>query len=241
MPVRVPATTTAAISDVMKAVFGIEGVLHFAGDALTFEYRTKGMLGTPSAVTTAPLPLDEIHTAVLKRRVRGSQLLLYPRRLDLLTRVPGTHPDALTFAVEVVHRPDAAVLVEQLRDVLPAADEPVVPFRLPDTHLGLTENRGLLYLENDYLVLEVRSGMSGGLAQHEPQITKVELAALREIQHVRRHRRDRILVYPKKPALLDLMPGVHKEALTLSVHRRHRDGAEQLVYEARRLRRRAAP
>lgn len=93
-----------------------------------------------------------------------------------------------------------------------------LPFQLPDANLGITEIKGVLYLDEAYLVLEVWSGVTGG-AKKKQQVIKVEPGALEEVQFNRGAFRDQLYLRPKKRDLLRAMPGMYKnkEALKLKI------------------------
>ena len=238
--VIVPVSVEASTSEVMRGVFKIEGTLRYARETLTFAYQTSTLGSKTTEAHTVLLRLDEIQGIELKNRIWGSKIVLHPKRLAPLERIPGARGSTITFSVKPAHRAQAEALVAQIQQAFSAtssADLKSIPFQLPDADYGLTEVTGLLYLEEDeFLVFDVQTGLPGGTSK-EQQVIKVELAALAALRLERSAFGDRLYVQPKTSALLEAMPGTHQEELKLKLRRRHRADAEQLVYEARRLKR----
>lgn len=229
----VPVSVDAAISEVVSGTFKIEGQLRLDGDALVFDYRTHGFRAGSGSAATVRLPLDALREAELKRRPRGAAIVVSPRRLEVLERVPGATPDALTFGVAAEDRERAGVLVGRLQRALRQADAPdALPFGLPSIHLGLTEVTGVLYLDDEFLVLEVGTGVSGGTAKTYRTV-KIEPAALADVRLERGLVRDRLLLRPKTAELLAAMPGTHDGTLKLHLSKKHRPTAEHLAHEVR--------
>ena len=233
---RLPVSIEPSVSDVMRGVFEIDGWLRYADGALTFEYPAEDEPSGEAVVNVVALPLGAFRDVALKRRGRGAKVVLYPRRLGVLEQVPGASPEALAFRVEAAYRKRAAALVDHLQRVLAEGGGLGVPFQLPDLQWGWKEVRGVLHLDGELLVFEVGVGLPGG-AERDRQVIKVEPRVLEEVRFERGLLRDRVCVRPKKPDLLAAMPGTYKEALALSVRKRHRADAERLVYEVERLRR----
>lgn len=109
---------------------------------------------------------------------------------------------------------------------------PTIPFQLPDIHYGLTEIKGTVYLDEEFLVLEVQTALFGEFEQ-EYQIIKIEPRALRDIRLERGLFKDRLRLWPKKDTLLNVMPGEHRVELKLKIWNRYRDEAEALVEQVR--------
>ena len=230
---HVPVSVEVSVTDVMHGVLAIEGNLIFEDEALTFNYCTKGFLGQWSAPTVLEIPLDSVREIALKWW--KTRLVIYPSQLGLLQHVPGAHPDALTFRVKARGRKQAAALVEQVQPWLAEPTGRGIPFRLPDAALGLTELRGLLYLEEDLLVFDVGMGLPGGSRKHR-KVVKIEPAALADVQVEKGTRTDRLYVTPKRRDLLEAMPGSYEDHLPLAIHQRHRSQVEQLLEEVQQLR-----
>ena len=108
-----------------------------------------------------------------------------------------------------------------------------IPFRLPDTDAGLTEIKGLLYLDDEFLVLEIETALLGEF-RREQQVVKVEPAALEEVHLEHGVFRDRLRIRPRKRELLRVVPGKHLGELQLKIWKKYREPAERLVEAVRR-------
>ena len=233
----VPVSVEVSVSEVLQGIFEIEGMLSYADPLLTFSYQTKGVRGRSSEIETFELPLETLRAVEFKGWRTGLKMILRPRRLATLAQVPWTSGDAIVFKVKYKHRGQAAALVAQLEQGLAALeidDGERISFQLPDANLGLTEIKGLLYLEDDYLVFEVATGISGG-AKKKRHTIKIELRALKAIRFEPGAFRDHLYIRPKERDLFRAMPGMYrdKDELNLSLRKRDREKAEHLVYEAR--------
>jgi hypothetical protein len=108
-----------------------------------------------------------------------------------------------------------------------------ISFTLPD--VGLREIRGMVYLEEDFLVLKLDQALLG-MIDAEKDIIKIDTNALRDL-HVRRGLfRDRLVIRPKKSQLLDLVPGEHRDAVELRVRRKYRPDLMRLVEKFEEMR-----
>lgn len=230
-----PVTVDLALAEVARGTFSIVGTvsLEEQGEeaALCFTYEERGRRGAPRAQRTLRVPLADVQDATLTAR----RLVVRPRRRDLLEHMPGTDTNAFVFKVDLADRARAQAFVARLRSALPPGRPPSIPFSLAADGFGLTEAKGFLYLEADFLVFDVGTGLPGG-AEKEQRIVKVEPAALAEVRLDRGLLRDTLYVRPKRPDLLEALPGRHAEALKLHVQRRHRAEAEQLVYAVQQRR-----
>ena len=229
----VPASVEVSVSEVLQGIFEIEGVLRYADPLLTFTYQTKGARGPHSDAGTFELSLEALRAVELK----GAKLILRPRRLATLDEMPWTSGEAIVFKVKRKHREQAAALVAELEQGLSEKgldDAGRIPFQLPDANLGFTEIKGLVYLEDDYLVFEVGTGISGG-AKKKRHTIKIELRALHAIRFEPGAFRDHLFVRPKERDLFRAMPGMYrdKDELKLILKKKHRDEAEDLVDAAR--------
>lgn len=83
-----------------------------------------------------------------------------------------------------------------------------VPFDLPD--VGIREISGKLYVEIPYLALKITGGLLGEFDKDE-QVIKIEFDALDEVNLKRGVARDNIILHPKKPELLEVVPGNHND------------------------------
>ncbi len=234
----VPVYIDVSPSEILEGVFEIVGVLRYADDTVTFEYRTRDHQSEPSDVETFHLPLDQVREVELKRRILGAKILVHPRRLSTFEYVPGAPRNEIVFYVKQKHRQQAAALVSHLQRVLSERQghqTSSIPFRLPDTNLGITENKGRLYLDEEFLVFEVSSSLSG-LTNKKQQTVKIEPGALEEIRLDRGLFKDRLLIRPKNRELFRVMPGMYqdKDTLTMTIWKKYRADAEHLVDEVQR-------
>ena len=110
-----------------------------------------------------------------------------------------------------------------------------IPFQLPDLNSGFTEVKGVLYLDDEFLVFRVETALLGEFDK-EHQVIKIEPRALDEIRLEPGIFRDRLCVRPKKRELLTAMPGTYETELVLKIWNRHRARAEHLVADVRRRR-----
>ncbi len=236
----VPVSVEVSPSEILEGVFEIEGVLSYADDTVTFEYRTRDRLSELSDVETLRLPLDQVREVELKRGIPDATILVRPRRLSTFEYVPGASRNEIVFNVKHKHRQQAATLVSHLQRVLSQRrgdQTSSIPFQLPDTNLGLTENKGRLYLDEEFLVFEVSSGLSGGFKKKQQKI-KIEPGALEAIRLDRGVFKDRLIVSPKSRELFRAMPRMYKDkdTLTMTIWKKYRADAEHLVDEVRRRR-----
>ena len=236
--ISVPVSVEVSVSEVLHGIFGIEGVLSYTDETITFAYQKTEFnrlfsRQQKSAEETVELSPDDMREVDLK----GTKIILRPSRLITLDRMPWTSADEIIFKVKRKHRAQAAALVSQLQRVL--AERSVdalrrIPFQLPDANFGLTEIKGLLYLEEAYLVFEVGTGISGG-TKKKRQTIKIEPRALEAIHLDQGLRHDQLIVRPKERDLFRVMPGMYrgKDVLTLKIKKRYSADAEHLVDEVR--------
>lgn len=105
-----------------------------------------------------------------------------------------------------------------------------IPFSLPDLNMGFTEVKGAVYMDEEFLVLDIETSLFGEINTGD-SIIKVEPTALREVRIETRIFRDRLVLVPKKRDLLDAVPGSHKGELQLRIWRKHRPKTHELVFE----------
>ncbi|NND70560.1 MAG: hypothetical protein HKN43_03175 [Rhodothermales bacterium] len=103
-----------------------------------------------------------------------------------------------------------------------------VPFDLPDINGGLTEIKGLIFLDDEFLVIEFETAFLGEFGK-EQKTVKIEPAAISQIHLDQGFIRDIISIRPKKTDLLDAIPGSHLGELRLKVWRNRRPLAARLV------------
>lgn len=95
-----------------------------------------------------------------------------------------------------------------------------VPFSLPE--VGLREVKGFVYLDDEFLVIEVESAVLG-LADRERTTVKVAPSALESVRFTRGLFRDRLRIKPEKVDLLKTIPGDHATEIALRIPRKYRD------------------
>lgn len=111
-----------------------------------------------------------------------------------------------------------------------------VPFTLPD--VGLREVRGMVYVEDGFLILRIQNALMG-LLDTETDVVKIEPSAL-ETLYVRHGLfRDRLVLQPKRKELLDVVPGEHANTIALRVKRKNRLALLRLMAEYEHLRKSA--
>lgn len=229
----VPVTVEVSIAEVVQGIVEIEGLLQLTEEALVLEYQTKNLAFRKSDVKTFKLALDELQDVALKGWIGAAKIIVRVKRLATLEQVPWSNAGEIIFRVQHKDRKKAGALAAHFQRLLLAKqgyDLKSVPFQLPDTDFGLTEVKGLLYLEEEFLVFDIGTGTPGG-AQQSQQVVKIEQRALASIETKRGMMHDQILVHPKKPDLLKVMPGKHEQALKLKIPKKNRLDAEHLVYE----------
>ncbi|NNE34020.1 MAG: hypothetical protein HKN13_02215 [Rhodothermales bacterium] len=108
-----------------------------------------------------------------------------------------------------------------------------IPFEIDEIHGGLSEAKGVLRLEDEFLVFQVQT-ITLGMFKQDPELIKIEIAALEEIRFEKKLVSDRIYIRPKKLQLLDVMPGKHGIEVALKIKRKNRTRALILVDAVRR-------
>ncbi|GAB5518018.1 MAG: hypothetical protein RhofKO_02690 [Rhodothermales bacterium] len=112
-----------------------------------------------------------------------------------------------------------------------------IAFTLPE--VGLREVKGLVYIDEGFLVIQVKNVLLG-LVDEEKDTIKVEPPALVSVHIKRGLIWDRLVIRPKKMDLLDIVPGDHKNTVELRVLRKYRRDLERLVDEYDAVAREAA-
>lgn len=215
----------------MQAIGEINGLLSCERDALIFSYQTKNWLGTSGEEKVVRIAYEDIQDVVYKNNIFLSKLTLRPKRLRVMEEMPGASREKMVFTVKREDRKRADKLVTYIKYKLYEvyADEvDSIPFQLADTSMGLKEHNGLVYLDAEFLVFEVQSGISGG-RKDDQKIIKIEPSALVSLRLEHGMVKDTLYVQPKKETLLSVMPGSYKDTLKLSIAKRYRDAAEALV------------
>ncbi len=107
-----------------------------------------------------------------------------------------------------------------------------IPFTLPD--VGLRELRGMVYIDEGFLVLRLKDALLGILDEEKRRI-EIEPGALEELRVEWRLFKDRLILQPRSTTLLDTIPGEHRVAVELRVWRKYRVDLMQLVEEYKAL------
>lgn len=231
VPASIRVSVDVSVNEVFSGTTEIVGTLSYADEALDFSYHTKNMLGQVSEYHELRIPLDKIQEVVFKKGMVLTKFILRPKRLDIMAEMPGEDREKMTFQVKRADREIAetlAVFLERKLHEIDATDAGSVPFQLPDTNMGFTENSGLLYLEDEFLVFDINSGLQG-IVKGDGQIIKIEVQALAAVRRVHGTMKDALYIRPKKPQLLDVVPGEHETEVKLKVPKAHREALDQLV------------
>ncbi len=105
-----------------------------------------------------------------------------------------------------------------------------IPFHLPELKGGIVEAKGVMYLEDEFLVFEVESAVFGEFDKKK-KLIKIEPRALEDVHYERRLIVDRLYIEPKEGELLEAMPGDFLSEVVLKIWVNHRSDAEALVSE----------
>lgn len=228
----IPVSVDVSFGEVLQGTLEINGALSFVDDAVQFVYQTKSFFKRKAGTQTVRIPLEGIREIEFKGNMFSGKVVILPRRLQLMEDMPGESRDQMIFKLKhKKHHPLAKNLVSYVQYRIfetGNASQASIPFTLGSTDLGLTEHAGLIYLEDEFLVFEIQSGISGG-RKSDRQVIKIETKALRTIEISQGMRTDKLSVYPKKSALLDAVPGDHREKVVLNVPKRYRDQLEKLT------------
>lgn len=112
--------------------------------------------------------------------------------------------------------------------------EDMMPFTLAASGLGLLEHRGKMYLDDEFLVFELKS-LLAGVENKKQQIVKIEPHALASVRLDEGSLCDAICIKPKKADLLTVVPGNHEHELRLEISKQHRMQGEDLVASLRKM------
>ena len=228
----IPVSVDVSFGEVLQGTIEINGALSFVDDAVQFVYQTKSFFKRNAGVQTVRIPLEGIREIEYKGNVFAGKVVILPRRLQLMEDMPGESRDQMIFKMKKKrHHALAKNLVSYVQYRIfeqGNASHTSIPFTLGSTDLGLTEHAGLIYLEDEFLVFEIQSGISGG-SKSDRQVIKIETKALRSVDTTQGIRTDKLSVYPKKSALLDAVPGNHSEKVVLNIPKRYRDQLEKLT------------
>ena len=223
--IEFPATVEVSANEVFSGIVEISGTASYEDGVLTFRWQSKGIMGGWTEQPPIELLLSDIRAAWVKRS--GGILIVQVQRLALIDLIPGDSNDALVLRVKRDARERARAMAEVIqRDLDHEAVLRGIPFRLPDT--GFKEIRGLVTVEEGFLVFDVQTSI-GGEFWKEQELIKIELAALEEVRFEPGKMNDHLHVRPRTRALLDAMPGNYKYDLRLRIKKRYRDDAWELM------------
>ena len=107
-----------------------------------------------------------------------------------------------------------------------------IAFTLPDN--GLREIEGLVWIEDGFLMIEVKNKLLG-LIDEDTNLIKIEPGALGDVYIKRRPFKDRMVLVPRKRELLDAMPGKHVNEVSLKIWNRRRSQVLEMVAELRAM------
>ena len=91
-----------------------------------------------------------------------------------------------------------------------------IPFTLPDD--GLRELKGLVYIDEGFLIVKVESSLFG-LLDKQKETVKIEAGALEDLRIKRGPFKDRLVIRPLGVELLDAIPGNHIDEVILRVNK----------------------
>lgn len=227
----IPVSVEVSAAEVLKGILEINGILSFQDEAIEFAYRTKSLMLQGGSVQTIHIPLEKLQEIEYRSGVVSTKIKLYPRSLDVMEAMPGANSDKMIFQVKREGRLDAEAFAAVLKNRLYVSGETAmesIPFQLPDTNMGMTENTGLVYLDDEFLVFDLQRGLSG-VTKSETRTIKIEPAALAGVRFNRGTLKDALYFRPKKRELLDAMPGDHEVEVKLRIAKRHRRASERLA------------
>ena len=234
----VPFSIDASVSDILNGILEIDGLLTYEGDELILEYRTglmpgKSSFGTP--LQTCRIRLEDVQDIEYREKVFSTRITLTPRRLAVIDDLPGDHSTEITLKIKKKYRRRAAALASDIQlDFARNRHDSVrsIPFLMPTASKDFAEIGGLLYTEDEFLVFEIQSGISGG-SRKKDQIVKIEKKAIRFIDLSKAVLKDILSVQPKRQQLLDVLPGDHVDAVRLKINNTYRSEVERLIADVR--------
>ncbi|HMB91541.1 MAG TPA: hypothetical protein VKP65_11885 [Rhodothermales bacterium] len=96
-------------------LYEASGLLKYRDQALVLEYRTSGIDLVKSDVSVATIPLHEVRSVDLKKRLFSTQIIIGVNSLSVLDDMPGGEGHALTLKVPWKERKHASSFVAFLR------------------------------------------------------------------------------------------------------------------------------
>jgi len=103
-----------------------------------------------------------------------------------------------------------------------------IPFTISDSHGHVVS--GLLFLEDPYVVFEVRV-QKWGLFKQPVEEVKAEFGVIDSLRFEPGLFKDSLYLVPKRSDLLTAIPGDHEGELRLRVAKRYRAEAQQFVFD----------
>ena len=141
---------------------------------------------------------------------------------------PAHHNPALAFPQATrspgAHHDEPRTLVPSLLPTVLLMNR--LAFTLPE--VGLREVKGFVYVDDGYLVLEIQNALLGVL-DVDKELIKIKPNALADLRIKRGLFVDRLVLMPKRPELLTLVPGDHRKTVDLRVWRKYRGELEDLI------------
>ncbi len=232
----VPVSIEVSASEVLQGTIELNGTLSCQDDTITLVYQSKSLLGDASE-NELSFSLEELQDIAYKKGLMSNKMSIYPKGLAIMEKMPGAQSEKMVFQVKKGNDTEADAFVSLVKSrlyALGATGMESVPFQLPDTNMGLTENSGRLYLEEEFLVFDLLSGISG-VKKGENKIVKIETKALVDVWLKHGSRKDTLFIRPKKSKLLMAIPGNHKSEVKLKIAKRDRRATESLAARLKHL------
>ena len=224
-------TIEVSATEVLDGIGKITGTLVLSGDVIELVYYKTTLLGSTSETAEVEIPLTEIQGAELKKIPGLLKVILYPKRLGILRDIPGAHKGKITFQVQREDRPFATRFVGAIEHALHeqgVTGMVSIPFQMESTNMGFQEHWGLLYMEEEFVVLDLHSGLSG-VTRAERHVIKIDPVAIMSIRLGKGGLKDTVFIEPKKDTLLRVLPGDHRDEIRLKLKKEHRQAAARLI------------
>jgi hypothetical protein len=234
---EIPVSIEVSAAEVIQGIHEINGVLTCVNDALIFSYRNKAFFRGNLEVETVRIPFLEIREIQYRNHVFAPRIVLKPRRLRIMESIPGASREEIVFKLKRrdLELADGLVSFVKYRLFeLGATNGPAIPFKLPNTDFGLTEHSGLIYQEEEFIVFEIQSGVTGGSKNNRHTI-KVEPKAIKAMYLEKGAVTDRLVIKPKQKTLLEVIPGDFQFEIKLAIPKRYRASVEKLLAQSREV------
>ena len=96
-----------------------------------------------------------------------------------------------------------------------------IPFELPDFEDGLDEAKGLIYLEDEFLVINLDIGFLG-LTTDRRELIKAESGIIKSMRYIHKFTGDWLIIETNNTQLLQAVPGDHVSEIKLQTQKKHR-------------------